>query len=82
MPGGDRFRLDPEAEYACVLTRREVYPDLPQSLRWGDFEDMTVRSFEVLRELFQAAAGAPVGFARLVRDCGNNCAGNDTPLKP
>lgn len=82
MPGGDRFRLDPDAEYACLLTHREVYPDLPQSLRWGDFEDMTVRSFEAVRELFQSAAGAPVGFARFARACGNSCAGNDTPLKP
>ncbi|MBU6273088.1 MAG: DUF4384 domain-containing protein [Betaproteobacteria bacterium] len=82
MPGGDRFRLDPEADYACLLTHREVYPDLPQSLRWGDFEDMTVRSFEAVRELFQAAAGAPVGYARFARACGNSCAGNDTPLRP
>ena len=44
----------------CLATEREVYNDLPPPLRWGDFEDIRLGSFEEIRDAFQQVARAPV----------------------
>ena len=47
----------------CFATEREIYNDLPPSLRWGDFEDIRVGTFDEIRNAFAQVAGAPVALA-------------------
>ena len=44
----------------CLATEREIYNDLPPPLRWGDFEDIKLGSFEEIRDAFAQVAKAPV----------------------
>ena len=44
----------------CLATEREVYNDLPPPLRWGDFEDIRLGSFEQIRDAFAQVAKSPV----------------------
>ncbi len=44
----------------CLATEREVYNDLPPQLRWGDFEDIRLGTFEEIRDAFALVAKAPV----------------------
>lgn len=60
LPGRAAFNINPAAQYACMHAPREVYGDLPPPLRWGDFEDVRLPSFNAIREQFSLAAGAPV----------------------
>jgi hypothetical protein len=67
LPGKGRFVLAPSHEYACVHAPREVYGDLPPPLRWGDFEDIRLPSFDEIRQRFADASGQPVSLARPAR---------------
>lgn len=60
LPGNQRFVLNPAAEYACLHAPGEVYGDLPPPLRWGDFEDIRVSTFDEIRAGFAQASGMPV----------------------
>ena len=60
LPGNERFVLNPAAEYACLHAPSEVYGDLPPPLRWGDFEDIRVGTFDEIRAGFAQASGMPV----------------------
>lgn len=60
LPGRGRFRLSARHQHACVMAPREVYAVLPPQLRWGDFEDIRLGSFEAIREQFALASGLPV----------------------
>lgn len=60
LPGQGRFVLNPAAEYACLHAPREIYSELPPPLRWGDFEDIKLKSFEDIRQQFSQSAGLPV----------------------
>lgn len=64
LPGASRFKLPADAQYACLHAPREVYGDLPPPLRWGDFEDVRLPSFDAIREQFSRASGSPVLLAR------------------
>ena len=44
----------------CLATEREVYNDLPPPLRWGDFEDIRLGTFEEIRDAFAQVAKGPV----------------------
>jgi curli biogenesis system outer membrane secretion channel CsgG len=64
----NRFMRDPRLEADVPLTlnpcapgaQSEVYNELPPALRWGDFEDIRLGSFEEIREAFESVAKAPV----------------------
>ena len=56
LPGGQRFVLNPAAQYACLHAPTEVYGDLPPPLRWGDFEEIRLGSFEEIQAHFTSVA--------------------------
>jgi uncharacterized protein DUF4384 len=66
IPGEQGFKVPAGAEgvtrqtLGCLATEREVYNDLPPTLRWGDFEDIRLGTFEEVRAAFQQVAKAPV----------------------
>lgn len=60
IPGQGRFALTASVEVACLLTPRDVLPELPAALRAGDFEDIRQTGFEQLRARFAEAAAGPV----------------------
>lgn len=64
LPGRDRFKLSKSARYACVHAPQEVYADLPAPLRWGDFEDIRLNSFEEIQQQFSKASGLPVALVQ------------------
>ena len=65
LPGVGKFVLNPAAQYACLHAPREVYGDLPPPLRWGDFEDIRLASFEDIQSQFSKTSGAAVHLVRL-----------------
>lgn len=69
LPGEGAFRLavgaGRERRFACLHSAREIYADLPASLRWGDFENIGLPSFEAVRDRFAEVSGQAVGFASL-----------------
>ncbi|MEP7297976.1 MAG: DUF4384 domain-containing protein [Burkholderiales bacterium] len=66
IPGEQGFKVPAGGDGAkqqtlgCLATEREVYNDLPPQLRWGDFEDIKLGTFEAIRDAFQLVAKAPV----------------------
>lgn len=64
LPGTGQFRLLPGHRYACVHAAREVYNDLPPPLRWGDFEDIRLPSFDAIQAQFAAASGLGIALVR------------------
>lgn len=64
LPGAPRFRLEGHHQHACLHAPREVYRDLPPPLRWGDFEDVRLGSFDEIAQAFSQAAGTPVALVR------------------
>ncbi|MBC7940420.1 MAG: DUF4384 domain-containing protein [Chitinophagaceae bacterium] len=66
IPGEQGFMVAAGGEGAkqqvlgCLATEHEVYNDLPPPLRWGDFEDIRLGSFEEIRAAFQQVARSPV----------------------
>jgi curli biogenesis system outer membrane secretion channel CsgG len=47
----------------CLATDREVYNELPPTLRWGDFEDIRLGTFDEIRNAFVQVAKTPVALA-------------------
>jgi hypothetical protein len=64
LPGGPRFRLEGTHAFACLHAPREIYSALPPPLRWGDFEDVRLGSFDEIASAFSKAAGTPVALVR------------------
>ena len=66
IPGEQGFKVAAGGEGAkqqvlgCLATEREIYNELPPPLRWGDFEDIKLGSFEEIRDAFAQVAKAPV----------------------
>ena len=66
LPGAQGFKVSAGAEnvkqqaVGCLAAPREVYNDLPPELRWGDFEDVRLSTFDEIREAFERVAKAPV----------------------
>ena len=66
LPGAQGFKVAAGGDgvtqqtLGCLATEREVYNDLPPPLRWGDFEDIKLGTFEEIRDAFALAAKAPV----------------------
>jgi hypothetical protein len=55
--GGDGVR---QQGIGCFATDREVYNDLAPQLRWGDFEEIRLGTFDEIRAAFVEAAKGPV----------------------
>jgi hypothetical protein len=55
--GGDGVK---QQSVGCFATEREVYNELPPPLRWGDFEDIKLGTFEEIRDAFALVAKGPV----------------------
>jgi len=64
LPGRDRFLLSKSAQYACIHAPQEVYADLPAQLRWGDFEDIRLNTFDEIQQQFAQASGLQVQLVR------------------
>lgn len=66
LPGAQGFKVAAGGDgvtrqtLGCLATEREVYNDLPPQLRWGDFEDIRLGTFEEIRDAFALVAKAPV----------------------
>jgi hypothetical protein len=66
LPGAQGFKVAAGGDgvkqqvVGCLATEREVYNDLPPPLRWGDFEDIKLGTFEEIRDAFVQVAKAPV----------------------
>jgi curli biogenesis system outer membrane secretion channel CsgG len=66
LPGDQGFKVAAGGEgvtrqtLGCLATEREVYNDLPPQLRWGDFEDIRLGTFEEIRDAFAQVAKAQV----------------------
>ena len=64
LPGGSGFKITSEKpgtqKFACMAAPREIYNDLPPPLRWGDFEDVNLKSFAEIKNAFEKAGKAPV----------------------
>jgi curli biogenesis system outer membrane secretion channel CsgG len=74
LPGAQGFNVLAGGEGArqqtvgCLATHREVYNDLPPQLRWGDFEDIRLASFEEIRDAFAQVAKTPVALEGVTID--------------
>ncbi len=69
LPGAGGFKIEAQAgatqrQIACMLAPREVYNGLPPPLRWGDFEDIRLPSFEAIQKAFSEIAKAEVPLER------------------
>src|SRR2546423_1132826 len=66
LPGAQGFKVTAGGDGArqqgvgCFATEREVYNDLPPTLRWGDFEDIRLGTFDDIRNAFAQVANGPV----------------------
>ncbi|MDB5927012.1 MAG: Peptidoglycan-binding domain 1 protein [Betaproteobacteria bacterium] len=64
LPGGQGFKISADKpgaqKIACLAAQREVYNDLPPPLRWGDFEDISLKSFVDIKAAFEKAGKLPV----------------------
>jgi curli biogenesis system outer membrane secretion channel CsgG len=66
LPGAQGFKVNAGAEgvkqqaVGCFATEREVYNELPPALRWGDFEDIRLGTFDDIRFAFSQVSKGPV----------------------
>lgn len=60
LPGPGRFSLDDKQRIACVHSERDIYNELPPSLRWGDFDEVRLKSFDEIGKAFTQVAGKGV----------------------
>lgn len=66
LPGAQGFKVPAGGDGArqqavgCLATEREIYNELPPALRWGDFEEIRLATFEEVRDAFSQVARAPV----------------------
>lgn len=64
LPGAQGFKITADKpgaqKIACLAAQREVYNDLPPPVRWGDFEDISLKSFAEIKSAFEKAGKLPV----------------------
>lgn len=60
VPGSAKFTLDARQRFACVHTATDLYNELPPALRWGDFDEVRLKSFDEIAQAFTQVAGRPV----------------------
>jgi hypothetical protein len=69
LPGGQGFKITADKsgaqKIACLSAQREVYNDLPPPVRWGDFEDINLKSFAEIKSAFEKAGKLPVAMDEL-----------------
>jgi curli biogenesis system outer membrane secretion channel CsgG len=78
LPGAQGFKVAAggvgvnQQAVGCLATEREIYNDLPPPLRWGDFEDIKLGTFEEIRDAFAQVAKAPVALEGAMIDVSDN----------
>lgn len=78
LPGTQGFKVAAGGDdvtrqtLGCLATEREVYNDLPPPLRWGDFEDIRLGTFEQIRDAFAQVAKSPVALEGAVIEVVDN----------
>jgi curli biogenesis system outer membrane secretion channel CsgG len=78
LPGAQGFKVAAGGDgvtqqtLGCLATEREVYNDLPPPLRWGDFEDIKLGTFEEIRDAFLQVAKSPVALEGAVIEVVDN----------
>jgi hypothetical protein len=65
LAGGDDVR---QQVVGCLATEREVYNELPPALRWGDFEDIRLGTFDEIRDAFAVVGKGPVSLEAALID--------------
>ena len=74
LPGSSGFKIAAGAEgvrqqaVGCLATEREIYNELKPQLRWGDFEEIRLGTFDEIRDAFSAVAKGPVSLVGSVID--------------
>jgi len=74
LPGAQGFKIAAGAEevrqqaVGCLATEREVYNDLAPQLRWGDFEEVRLGTFDEIRDAFAVVAKGPVALVGALID--------------
>jgi hypothetical protein len=74
LPGAQGFKVAAGGDgvkqqvVGCLATEREIYNDLPPPLRWSDFEDIKLGTFEEIRDAFAQVAKAPVALEGAIID--------------
>jgi len=74
LPGAQGFKVAAGAQGArqqavgCLATEREVYNELPPALRWGDFEDIRLGTFDDIRDAFAQVSNGPVALEAALID--------------
>jgi curli biogenesis system outer membrane secretion channel CsgG len=74
LPGAQGFKVAAGAEgvrqqaVGCFATEREIYNELPPQLRWGDFEDIRLGTFDDIRDAFSQVAKGPVSLEAALID--------------
>ncbi|MES2424624.1 MAG: DUF4384 domain-containing protein [Pseudomonadota bacterium] len=66
VPGKGKFKLNAAHDFACMHAPTEVYGDLPPPLRWGDFDDVRLASFDEIRDKFAESSGQPIALLKAV----------------
>jgi hypothetical protein len=78
LPGAQGFKVAAGGDgvtqqtLGCLATEREIYNDLPPPLRWGDFEDIKLGTFEEIRDAFLQVAKSPVALEGAVIEVVDN----------
>lgn len=60
LPGRGRFTLDARQQFACMHTTTDIYNELPPALRWGDFDEVRLKSFDEIAGALSKVAGQAV----------------------
>jgi hypothetical protein len=60
LPGRGRFTLDARQQFACMHTRTDIYNELPPALRWGDFDEVRLKSFDEIAGALSRVSGQTV----------------------
>jgi curli biogenesis system outer membrane secretion channel CsgG len=74
LPGAQGFKVAAGAEgvrqqtVGCLATEREIYNELAPQLRWGDFEDIRLGTFDDIRFAFSEVAKGPVALEAALID--------------
>jgi Domain of unknown function (DUF4384) len=78
LPGAQGFKVAAGGDgvtqqtLGCLATEREIYNELPPPLRWGDFEDIKLGTFEEIRDAFAQVAKGPVALEGAVIEVTEN----------
>ncbi|HEX6705663.1 MAG TPA: DUF4384 domain-containing protein [Albitalea sp.] len=74
LPGEQGFKIvaggagTARQAVACLFAQREIYNEIAPQLRWGDFEDIRLGSFDEIRSVLSQAAKASIALETAMVD--------------